>query len=186
MLTRARWGSQPQKPPGEATALSQGAPSQQASFPRAASTTQASLRALQVRGLGSHVGSLGSKLCYRASLRSRGPPTGRPACTCLPYLARLSHGVVVTLGLSRNVRSPRDGRAGGGTLKGWIPPANGEAGLDRLLGDFDSGQKGHLFPTCGKFFMFLVEPDLVSWADQGGLVLEVVVRVVWCAGCWHT
>lgn len=37
-----------------------------------------------------------------------------------------------------------------------------EAGRDRLQGNFDSGRKGHLFPTCGKVFLFLVEPGLVS------------------------
>lgn len=69
--------------------------------------SQARLRALWVRGLGSHVGSLSSKLCCHAFLMSRGPPKGQPDCRCPPYLPRLSHDDVVTLGLSGNVPSHR-------------------------------------------------------------------------------
>lgn len=65
--------------------------------------TLARFRALWVRGPGSRVGSLSSKLYCHAFLRSKGPQKGPPACRCLPYLARLSHGAVMTLSLSRNV-----------------------------------------------------------------------------------
>lgn len=45
----------------------------------------------------SPVGSLGSKLCCHAFLRGSQP------ASALLYLARLSHGAVVTTGLQRNV-----------------------------------------------------------------------------------
>lgn len=134
------WGSQPLEPPGEATLLDLGVPSQHCFFPscQASFCTSGRLRALQVRGLGSYVGPLGSNLRRHASLKSQGPPRGQSACKCRPYLARLSHGVVVTLGLSGNVPSPRTFRAGGGTLKGvdpvsqwgsWARQASGKLGL---------------------------------------------------------
>lgn len=92
------WDSQPLEPTGEATALSQGAPSQLCFFPSA--------RPLSAPEADSELsgsedsGSLSSKMCRHESLRSKGPPKGQPASKCSPYLARLSHGVVVTLGLS--------------------------------------------------------------------------------------
>lgn len=75
------------------------------------------VRAIWVRGLRSPGESLGSQLCCPAFLRSDRPPKRQPACKGPPYLARLSHGAVVTLGLLRNVPS-LSRRAGGGILKG--------------------------------------------------------------------
>lgn len=50
--------------------------------------------------------------------------------------------------------------------EGVDPMSQWEAALGRRQGDFDSGLKGHLFPSFGRFLMLLVERGLVSWADR--------------------
>lgn len=120
-------GSQPQEPSGEkAPAPSQRGPSQHCFFP----SCQASfLRPMsgQLRPDSELSGSEASAVLWDplapTFLRSEGPPKGQPACKCPPYLARLSHGAMVTDPWLPEVcmfpfTGLQDSR--GGTLQGWI------------------------------------------------------------------
>lgn len=112
------------------------------------------------------VGSLGSKLCCHAFLRGSQP------ASALLYLAGLSHGVVATLSLQRNVpfkrcrtgRRDSEGVAPRSQWGSWARQAAGELGLrsERVIISFQ-----------------LVGSFLCSWwgqvwcpGGQGGLVLS--------------